>query len=72
MRFAGHVARMVDIRNSYGILVGKPEEKRPMEDLGVYSKIILEWILGKQGGKVWIGFMWLSIETSGGLLLALC
>jgi hypothetical protein len=24
-----------------------------LEDLGVDEKIILEWILGKYGGKVW-------------------
>jgi hypothetical protein len=28
-----------------------------MEDLGVYGKIILEWILGKQGGELWIIFI---------------
>jgi hypothetical protein len=26
MRWAGHVAKMGDKRNPYGILVGKPEE----------------------------------------------
>jgi len=25
------------------------------EDLGVDESMILEWILGKQGGKVWSG-----------------
>jgi hypothetical protein len=30
MRWAGHVARMGEIKNSYSILVGKPEEKRPL------------------------------------------
>jgi hypothetical protein len=30
MRWAGHVARMVEKRNAYGILVGKPEGKRPL------------------------------------------
>jgi hypothetical protein len=29
MRWAGHVARTVEKRNVYGILMGKPEEKRP-------------------------------------------
>jgi len=38
------------------------------EDLGTNGKIILEWILGKQGGKVWTGCTWLRIGTSGGLL----
>jgi hypothetical protein len=28
MRWAGHVARMGDMRNAYNILVGKPEGKR--------------------------------------------
>jgi len=27
------------------------------EDAGVYGKIILEWILGKEGRKMWIGFI---------------
>jgi hypothetical protein len=30
MRWAGHVARMGGKRNAYRILVGKPEEKRPL------------------------------------------
>jgi hypothetical protein len=30
MRWAGHVARMGMERNSYRILVGKPEEKSPL------------------------------------------
>jgi hypothetical protein len=30
MRWAGHVARMGDKRNTYRILVGKPEGKRPL------------------------------------------
>jgi len=42
MRWAGHVARMGEIRNAYKILVGKPEGKRHPEELGVYGRIILE------------------------------
>jgi hypothetical protein len=30
MRWAGHVAHMVDRRGAYRVLVGKPEEKRPL------------------------------------------
>jgi hypothetical protein len=30
MRWAGHVARIEEDRNAYGILVGKPEGKRPL------------------------------------------
>jgi len=36
------------------------------KDLGVDGKIILEYILGKQGRKAWTGFIWPRIETSGG------
>jgi hypothetical protein len=38
------------------------------EDLGVDGRIILECMLGKYGERVWTGFMWFRIETSGGLL----
>jgi len=38
------------------------------EEMGVDGKIILEWICRKQGGRVWSGFIWLRIGTSGGLL----
>jgi hypothetical protein len=30
MKWAGHVARMGEKRNAYGLLVGKPERKRPL------------------------------------------
>ena len=30
MRWAGHVARMGERRGLYGVLVGKPEGKRPL------------------------------------------
>jgi hypothetical protein len=30
MRWAGHAARMGDTRNAYKILMGEPEEKRPL------------------------------------------
>jgi hypothetical protein len=39
------------------------------EDLGVDGKITSECILEKYGGKVWTGFIWLRIGTTGGLLL---
>jgi hypothetical protein len=37
-----------------------------MEDLGVNRKIILQWILGEKGGKMWTGFIWLQTGTNGG------
>jgi hypothetical protein len=38
------------------------------EDLGVDGRIILECFLEKWGGKLWIGYIWLMIGTSGGFL----
>jgi len=38
-----------DVRNSYEIVVGKPEGKRSLEDLDVDGRMILEWNLGKYG-----------------------
>jgi hypothetical protein len=38
------------------------------EDLGVDMRIIVERILGKQGGKMWTGCIWLWIGTGDGLL----
>jgi hypothetical protein len=31
MGWAGHVSRMWEKKNAYGILVGKPERRRPLE-----------------------------------------
>jgi hypothetical protein len=36
-----------------------------VENIDVDGKIILEWILGKYGRRMWTGFIWLSIGTSG-------
>jgi hypothetical protein len=58
---------MGENRNAYRILVGKPEEKRPLEDLDVGGRIILRWVLERQDGVVWTGLMWLRIGTNGGL-----
>jgi hypothetical protein len=41
--------------------------KRHLEDAGADRKIILEWILQKQGGKMWTGLIWLRIRASCGL-----
>jgi hypothetical protein len=45
MRWAGYVALMRGTRNTYKILVGKPESKRPPGRPRHRWKIILEWIL---------------------------
>jgi hypothetical protein len=43
---------MGEMRNAYHSLLGKPEEKRPLEDIRIDGKIILKWILGKSCGRV--------------------
>jgi hypothetical protein len=43
MRSAGHVACSEETRNAHKILVGKPEGKRSLADLGVDGRIILQW-----------------------------
>jgi len=53
---AWHVPHMGEI-NSYKILVRTPEGKRSHGRSGIDGRIILEWILGKQDGKVWTGFI---------------
>jgi hypothetical protein len=45
MRWAGHAARMVERRNAYRIMVGKPEGKSPLEDQDVGWWTMLKWIL---------------------------
>jgi hypothetical protein len=54
--------------NVYNILVGKPDRMRPFRRPRHDGKIILEWILGKCDGKIWVGCIWLRIGTSGRLL----
>jgi hypothetical protein len=57
MRWAGHVARMVEKRNSYRLLVGKPEEKRPLGRLRRrwVDNIKMDLLQIGWGGVDWIG-----------------
>jgi hypothetical protein len=57
-----------EMRNAYKILVGNLKGKGYSKDLRVDGKTILEWILGKLGGRVWSRFIWLRAGTSGGIL----
>jgi hypothetical protein len=68
MRLAGLVARMAYKRNSYRLLVGKPEGKRPLGRPRLGGWIILGWILERWDGVIWTGLVWLRIGTDGELL----
>jgi hypothetical protein len=56
MRWAGHVARMVET-NAYRILLGKPEGKRPVGRPRCMWRTILKWILERMG--------WYGLAQSG-------
>jgi hypothetical protein len=56
---------MKEMRNPYSILVGKHEGKTTLGRPGCRWKIILQWIFGKQGGKVWAGCIWFMTGNSG-------
>jgi hypothetical protein len=49
-------------------VVGNPEGKGSLGRPRRRWRVILEWTLGKYGGKMWTGFISLTIGTSGGLL----
>jgi hypothetical protein len=68
MRWAGHVARMGEKRNTYRLLVGKPEGKRPLGRPRLGGWIILGWILEMWDGVMWTGVVWSRTGTGGELL----
>jgi hypothetical protein len=54
MRWVGHVARMGEERDTYKVLVGKPEGKSQLENQSVDGRMGSEWILGGWGSAEWI------------------
>jgi hypothetical protein len=68
LNWEGHVACMGEERKLYKVLVGKPEGKRPLGRPRLSWRMGSEWILGRLAWGVYIGFSWLRIRTSGGLL----
>ena len=66
MRWAGHVARMGEEGGLYRVLVGKPEEKRPLGRTRHRWWIILRWICRRWDVGIWTGLGGPRIETGGG------
>jgi hypothetical protein len=64
MKWTGTRACVGEIKNSYKLLGRKPQEKRPVENLQIEGRVILNLILRESGWKVvdWINLI------SGGLL----
>jgi hypothetical protein len=56
-------------RNTYNLLVRQPEGKRPLgrQRCRWVDNIMMD--LGEVGWVMWTGLVWLSIGTSGELLL---
>jgi hypothetical protein len=54
-------------RNTYRILVGKPEGKRPLGRPRNMLEDNIKMDL-REIGVVWAGLIWLRIRTSGGLM----
>jgi len=63
-----YVACMGDRRVAYRVLVGKPDRKSHLEDLGMDGRIILKWIFKKWDDVARTGSICLRIGT-GCLLL---
>jgi hypothetical protein len=67
MRWTGHVARMIEGRNVYRVLMGKPEGQDHLKHQGVDGRMRSKWTLGNWLG--WGGgFTWLGIGIAGRLL----
>jgi hypothetical protein len=65
MRREGHVACTgVECMQSFDMKTRRDH----YEDLDANARILLKWILEKQCGKMWRGFIWLKRGTSGAVL----
>ena len=63
MSWKGYMSGLREKRNTYRILEGKLEEKRPLGKPGVCEIIILKWVLKKYYERVGQ----LKIRTSSGI-----
>jgi hypothetical protein len=68
-RWAGHVASMGEKRNSYRILVGKPEGRRP---LGRQRRRWVDNIKMDLGQTEWDGVDWVDLAQEYGSVMGSC
>jgi hypothetical protein len=68
MRWAGHVARIVEGRGAYRILVGRSEGRRPLGKPRRRWDDNIKMDLQNVAWRARTGFIWLRIGTGGGLL----
>jgi hypothetical protein len=68
LKWAGHVARMGEMRGAYRALVGKPEERRPLRRPRRRWEDNIKMDLREVGWGAWTGSIWLRIGTGGELL----
>ena len=68
MRWVGHVARMVEWRRIYRVLLGKPEGKRPLSNPIRRREDNIKIDLQELGWGAWAGFIWPRIGRGGGHL----
>ena len=65
MRWAGHMARVVEVRGCIGCCWGNRRERNHWGDLGVDGSIILWWISRRWDVGIWTGLDWPRIGTGG-------
>ena len=58
MRWLGRVACMRVTKNACSMLVGKPKEKRHLEELNIDERIHLKYVSKKWDRRSWIGCFW--------------
>jgi hypothetical protein len=57
MRWAGHIERLKEMKHAYKLYSGNLKEViKYSGDRDMDERIILKWILEKQGGSGWSGF----------------
>jgi hypothetical protein len=64
MMWAGHVVRRGE-KNSYRLLVGKPEGKKPLGRPRNRWVDNIRIILERWDGVMWTGLVWLRVGTGG-------